>query len=247
MARDIILRHIYGINTGIATQDVDFAVAVRGWDEFESVKKKLIASGQFKASDKVEHLVYYKTQEGSNSYPIDIIPFGGVEKPPHTLQWLTDKAVMNLMGYEEALTTAIPVTIEPGLTVPIVSMPGLALLKLFAWQDRHNLNSKDARDLAILFQHYHDAGNQERLYASDIDLFEAAEFKIERASPRLLGKDVRAIAKRETLEHLMGLLDNPQQWDRLTTHVAGQIKTAENSITEAEQLLAQFKAGLTQT
>lgn len=40
MARDILLTHVHGINTGLATVDVDFGVAVASWDEFDKIKAK---------------------------------------------------------------------------------------------------------------------------------------------------------------------------------------------------------------
>jgi len=33
VARDILLRHVHGIETGIATADVDFGVAVETWKQ----------------------------------------------------------------------------------------------------------------------------------------------------------------------------------------------------------------------
>ena len=45
MARDILLRHVYGIETGAATADVDFGVAVKNWEQFEMIKVQLIATG----------------------------------------------------------------------------------------------------------------------------------------------------------------------------------------------------------
>ena len=36
-ARDIVLQHVYGIETGRATADVDFAIAVENWEQFDSM------------------------------------------------------------------------------------------------------------------------------------------------------------------------------------------------------------------
>jgi predicted nucleotidyltransferase len=43
---------------------------------------------------------------------------------------------MNVAGYREALAAAPAVEIQPGFVVRVVSLPGLAILKLFAWADR---------------------------------------------------------------------------------------------------------------
>lgn len=51
-ARIILLEHVYGLRTGRATRDVDFAFAVENWSQFQSVKQRLIATSRFEA---IEH------------------------------------------------------------------------------------------------------------------------------------------------------------------------------------------------
>jgi predicted nucleotidyltransferase len=245
MARDILLTHVHGIETGLATVDVDFGVAVAGWEEFEKIKAYLIAAGAFNAAAKTEHRLYYRPPGAATGYPIDIIPFRGVETPAQTIAWPPErKIIMNVIGYEEVLTTAEPVEIDRALVVPIASLPGLTLLKLFAWKDRHAETSKDARDLAVLFRHYHAAGNQDRLFGEEMNLLEAADFNHDLASPRLLGKDVRQIAGKTTLSAAEILLNDGQMMDRLLTQMAPAYKTGEDNWARAETALQQFKAGL---
>ena len=247
MARDIVLTNVFGIDIGRATRDVDFAIAVADWDQFNLVKRTLLENGPFSASDKAEQRLYYRTRENHTGFPVDIIPFGGVEAPPHSIAWPPEKKIiMSVMGYPEALETALSVQIDAGLTVPIASLPGLALLKLFAWQDRHNETPKDAQDLVILCRGYHAAGNQDRIYGGELALLEAVDFDLDLASPRLLGKDVRRIASAATLKQATALLSDQARIDRLVTHMAAELRTAEDSITAAERLLEQFRAGLTQ-
>src|SRR6185295_5180343 len=50
MARDILLKHVHGIETGRATSDVDFAVAVKDWEQFEEIKTRLTETGKFEAA-----------------------------------------------------------------------------------------------------------------------------------------------------------------------------------------------------
>lgn len=245
MARDIVLTNVFGIDTGLATRDVDFGVAVGNWEQFNLIKDKLIGTGRFNPAETIEHRIYYRPQGGNTGYPVDIIPFGGVEAPPRSIAWPPEKKViMNVIGYDEVLATAIPIEIEDGLTVPIASLPGLALLKLFAWQDRHAETPKDARDIAVLFRNYCAAGNQERIYDEEMALLQAVDFNIDLASPRLLGKDVRRIASAATLEQAGELLDDMQKMDRLVTHMSAVFKAEDDSIAAAERLLEQFKAGL---
>jgi predicted nucleotidyltransferase len=76
-------------------------------------------------------------RRGRRGYPIDLVPFGGVEDPAATIAWPPDRSiVMNVAGYREAFEAAPQVEIDAGLVVRVVSLPGLAILKLFAWADR---------------------------------------------------------------------------------------------------------------
>jgi predicted nucleotidyltransferase len=245
MARDIVLTNVFGIDTGRATQDVDLAVAVENWDQFKIVKEKLIASGQFNAAEKAIHRLYYRANGGNTGYPLDILPFRGVEQPPRIIAWPPDmKVIMNVIGYEDALAAAVAVTVEPDLTVSFASLPGLALLKLFAWDDRHAETPKDAQDLVMLLRGYHMAGNQDRLYGAELAVLEAVDYDVDMASPRLLGIDVRRIASTAALEHAIALLEASARRDRLITHMAIELRSADDRIAEAEKLLEQFEIGL---
>ena len=245
MARDIMLTHVFGIETGLATSDVDFGVTVGSWQQFSSIKNKLIETGRFSSDKNIEHRIHYKTQGDNTDCPVDIIPFGDIESPPRSIAWPPDGSViMNVIGYKEVLATATPVKITDDLTVPIASLPGLTVLKLFAWKDRHAETTKDARDLAILFRHYHAAGNQDRIYGEEMPVLEAVDYDVDLASPRLLGKDVSQLATAATMEQIHGLLNNAKMTDRLTTHMSAVFKATDDSITAAERLLDQFKAGL---
>jgi predicted nucleotidyltransferase len=72
IARDILLTHVFGQSVHRATADVDFAVAVKDWGQFEATKTEL-EERQFVRDNTLTHRRY------KNEYPVDIIPFGGVE------------------------------------------------------------------------------------------------------------------------------------------------------------------------
>jgi predicted nucleotidyltransferase len=244
VGRDIVLQHIYGIATGTATQDIDFGVTVESWDQFDRIKAGLISTGKFNASTRRAQRLDYRLPDES-TYPLDIIPFGKVEDPRNSIAWPPNgDEVMNVIGYKEALADAIEVGIEKGFVVPVISLPGLALLKLFGWMDRGNEDPKDALDLLLLFRNYHEAGNEDRLYDEEIDLLEAAGFDLTTASPILLGKDVRRIAKPETLANALEIVSDANLANRLVTHMAPRILYTSDRIAEAERLLTKFKEGL---
>ncbi len=39
-ARDILMTHVFGIVTGRATRDVDFAIALEDWSQFKVIKDR---------------------------------------------------------------------------------------------------------------------------------------------------------------------------------------------------------------
>ena len=40
-ARDILMTHVFGIDATRATRDVDFAIALKDWEQFEAIKQSL--------------------------------------------------------------------------------------------------------------------------------------------------------------------------------------------------------------
>ncbi len=152
-ARDILLFHVFGLDAGRATGDVDLAVALDSWDAFEVLKTRLVGTGQVTADGKRPHRLLYAVAAEGRRYPFDLLPFGGVERSPGEIAWPPDlSVVMNVAGYREALAAAEHVELRPGLIVRVASLPSLAALKVFAWNDRGLEDSRDARDFAALLR-----------------------------------------------------------------------------------------------
>jgi predicted nucleotidyltransferase len=144
-ARDILLTGVFGLETGRGTRDVDLAIAFNGWPQFDAVKRRLIETGAFAPDERVIHKLFHLKGVGRRGYPLDLIPFGRIDEPAGEIAWPPDRSiVMNVAGYREALATAPAVEIQPGFVVRVVSLPGLAILKLFAWADRGADDSRDA-------------------------------------------------------------------------------------------------------
>ena len=244
-ARDLLLTHVFGIDTGRATRDVDFAVALSGWDEFDALKGRLAATEGFALTDpRTPHRLNYTHKSGAH-YPLDLLPFRGVEEQPNTIAWPPDmKIMMNVTGYEEALATAINVQIDTQTRVRVVSLAGLALLKLFAWLDRGIENPKDALDLATLFRTYPEAGNQDRIYGEEIAVLESLGYEMNLVGPRLLGIDVNRLAAPATLEKALSALRDAKTWETLSLHMSRQLGHEEDPVAAAGALLDQFRTGL---
>lgn len=150
------------------------------------------------------------------AYPLDLLPFGGVERPPNKIVWPPELSiVMNVAGYREALAAAQDVEVATDFVVPVASLPGLAILKLLAWADRGIENPKDAVDLVTLLRWYGAAGNEDRLYGEEMSLLEGLGYNMDLAGPQLLGKDAARITATETRNQVLALLDGWRPWSVL--------------------------------
>ena len=207
LARDWLLEALYGVPTQRKTSDADIAIALPDWPAFESVKLGIVGSGEFQAHPRVTHRLDHVTLQG---FHLDLVPFGAIAGIQATIAWPPAHAVvMNVIGYTDALAGAVTLRVAADLSIKVASLPGLALLKLFAWQDRHRESSKDAWDLRLLLTNYEAADNSERLH--DEGVMDAEGDDAERAVCRLLGRDVARLAAAPTRASLIALLDSELQ------------------------------------
>lgn len=242
-ARDILLTHVFGNPARRATRDVDFAIAVGNWDEFEKLKSRLALRDGFNRCERMKQRMYYRRYEKEHGYPLDLVPFGGVEQNMNEIVWPPDmEVIMNVAGYREVLGAAERVEIAPGVIVKVASLAGLAILKLIAWSDRGRDNPKDAHDLYQLMTKYADAGNTDRLYDTEFPLLEAAEHDPEIAGACLLGKDLANLASDSTYGALLLILE--RDYERLGLEMVRSIREAEEAQKQVEIRLSRFKAGM---
>lgn len=203
-ARDWLLQGLYGIETLRATKDVDFGIAVRDWDAFQRIREAISAGGEFAPDPRAAHRLNHRQVGG---FHIDLVPFGPLASAEGEIAWPPDRSVvMNVTGFDEACAAALQVAVDGGLVVRVASLPGLTLMKLFAWRDRrHEAIHKDAWDLRLLLTRYEQAGNADRIY--DEGAMAIEEFDAARAAARLLGRDVAALLRPRSRAALLSLLD----------------------------------------
>ncbi len=241
-ARDLILEQGYGISTGRRTQDIDFGVMVNGWEVYDQLKGLLVATGHFAPERNVIHRLRYR-----GTLPIDIIPFGEIESPPGSVTWPPDQAIrMNVLGFRDAWKSVLIVRVGPALTIRCVSLSGMAVLKLIAWNERRDESpEKDIADLALLLRNYGQAGNDERLYGDHSNWLEAEGFDLERAGARLLGHDMAEMMNDRTQRAILDILEreaDPGTSDRLIVGVANELPGRDYETGEA--LLRCLREGI---
>lgn len=243
-ARDLVLENIFGRAPGKLTRDLDFGFALSDWKQFEDLKAALISTGRFKLDRAIQHVLYQHSAD--ILVRVDLIPFGGVQEGSR-ISWPPDNAfVMNVAGFREALESAIQVHVDDDLVVPVASLPGLTLLKLFAWADRKH-EKRDAPDILRILTDYADAGNEDRLYADELSTLEAAEFDVRIAGARLLGKDARHIASEETSTSIREMLaDSGLKRELLNQFVQTGPRSDQSFADHCSLLLDNFQRGFTE-
>ena len=239
-ARDILLTHVFGLAARRATYDVDFAIAVKDWDQFDALRARLIARGTFIPGGQARQRLYYKGDQGDLNYHLDLVPFGQITQGSDELAWPPDmKVIMNLAGYDDVLAAAERVTFLPGFDGKVVSLAGLAILKLVAWSDRGLENPKDAHDLIHLMDSYAAAGNIDRVYEED-GVIEAGDYDPDLAGVYLPGKDIRRVASEQTIAVLTQIVE--RDFNRLSnemTKAMRHLDDAEPRIQTRLRLLLQ--------
>jgi predicted nucleotidyltransferase len=245
-ARDILLHHRYNFPIKRATKDVDIAFAVESWDEFDKLKSRLIEEADAIPTAQ-PHRLTFELPGTREPYPVDLIPFGAIASENHALCWPPDMAhVMNMIGYREAMETSEYLEIDVGFEIRIASLAGLAVLKLFAWQDRGDKNRKDAQDLYLIMTNYAEAGNTERLFDTANALMERYEFDMDYAGVHLLGWDIAEAVCSETRTKMCVILETPASFDQLTRHMLGNQHYEGSSFSRAQALLTCLRSGITE-
>jgi len=239
-ARDLILTGKYELSSGTTTKDIDLAIMIDCWEDFEALKLELFKHG-FKQVKGVEHKFYYK-----EIYPIDIVPFGKIEKNSQ-IAWPPDNdPTMNVIGFYEMYNHSEAVTVDDELTLKVASLAGLSMIKLIAWEDRKNSIKRDGEDLALIMKDYADAGNIDRIYDSDDnDIIKECDFDIELAGSQLLGRDIGRIAKDKTRDKLLSIIAGELE-DKNDLLIQTMLPTFLKNYDRTKEMLLRLKKGIDQ-
>jgi predicted nucleotidyltransferase len=202
-ARDIILSNLHDLLPERKTMDLDIAIAISDWNQFQSIEESLPKKEGFEKNKEQKQRFIYE-----GIYVLDIVPFGDIAEDDGNIYWPPDETIaMSVWGFPEMADATISVEIDGEFTIKIASLPGLFLLKLVAWKDRRLLGSKDAYDMALLMVNYLDI-NMERAVEEHYDLYETDEFNHVIAGAQLMARDVKLLIREneKTLGYLKKIL-----------------------------------------
>lgn len=201
-ARDLIWTHGYGFRSQRATHDIDLAVMIKDWEDFDRLEKALLDSGEFNKERDIQRFSY------QGRTPIDIVPFGNMEEIDKTISWPPGHDVkMSVMGFDEALDSALIVRLcsDPILDVRVATPAAIVTLKLISWDERYPERQKDAVDIAFMVRGYQGLGNDERLFENHGDLIDD-DYDYDTTGAELLGRDIASFLGEQSLERIKNIL-----------------------------------------
>lgn len=227
-AREILLTHVHGRNTGRHTRDIDIAVFIDDWEQFTKLKKIMLQNGATEVPGNA-HRLYWDGVE------LDIIPFGGIASE-NEVAWPPDRdVIMSVDGFTDAWENSVLISIPGCGDIRFCSLPGLLLLKLFAWRDRGDRNNKDATDIYKILTEY-TVVEESRLYDND-EWGNSVDWEPERLGALLAGHDVATIATAQSLESLHEL-----DHEKLVDAIVRQLGSGHAA--DAEHRISDFWRGL---
>ena len=193
-ARDIILSGIHHQHAGRETDDLDIAIAIPNWSKYQEIAESLCLINGFSKSKEQKQRFWYK-----KVYMLDIVPFGEIAKSDNHIYWPPEEThAMSVHGFTEVVKNTLEITVDDTLNIRVASLPGIFILKLNAWNDRHILTDRDAEDMAFIIENYLSI-NDQRAAKEHYDLYVVTPFSEFIAGASLMGRDMKEILKNDVM------------------------------------------------
>lgn len=238
--RDVWTDHISALPEKRVTRDLDFAIYINEHEQYETLKKYLVKNGNFMENSEPYRLF---TSDGSI---IDLIPFGGIENNEEVYLKGNKPVHLSVFGTKEV--TANACVIEGNFKV--ITLPGLAVLKLVVWHDNTGSRRKDITDFNYLLMNYADMAFDELYLDKNLDILgESDELRFSGA--KLLGREMAAITSSSGKLHqtvndiLEGQLENFSNEDIDEMYRADNHDEHILKLKMVKELLTEYKKYIT--
>ena len=152
-ARDIMMKMLDESPSKRETRDLDVAIALSDWSQFDNLSQELLANHFHKGKPKQKF--YYKGEQHENDYEVDIVPFGDIADD-EVILWPPDGTPeMSVKCFTDVMNHSIPISIDEKYTVHIAPLAGQFFIKLDSWMDRHDRDHKDADDMFFILDKFY--------------------------------------------------------------------------------------------
>ncbi|WP_456088213.1 hypothetical protein [Parabacteroides sp.] len=153
LARDIAMEILKMPPSPRRTVDLDVAIALKDWSQFDLLKKHLLGNHFIKGKPKQRF--YYKGAAGNNDYEIDIVPFGELEADEKVAWPPEGNPEMSVKCFKDVMSIADTVIIDDAITIKMAPLSGQFLIKFDTWLDRHLLTDKDVADMLYIMDNFY--------------------------------------------------------------------------------------------
>ena len=194
-ARDLALRLLKVTNAPRRTMDLDVAVLLQDWSQYERLTEILFQNHFVKSAAKQRFA--YVGNDGKNRYEVDIVPFGTIAENEQVAWPPEGSPVMSVRCFDEVMRCADYVQVENSFAIRIAPLSGQFLIKLDAWSDRHLTTRKDASDMVFILQNVYVAYALSRTgLPEEIDI-DAEHFDVVVAGAEWIVADLKRILSAE--------------------------------------------------
>jgi predicted nucleotidyltransferase len=215
------------------TNDADVTVTVESLAEFETLKDRLADFG-FARTRAAHRLLHHSGGR------VDLLPFGPELVHDGRLELEAD-LLLNMAGFDHVVPSAVQVSVDNGLTLPVAPLPLFVLLKLVAFSDR-----KAPKDLAGVFhclRYYLE--DDERRYEVEHD---GAGVLFEYAGAYLVGIDGRRFLSTAPSQAVATVLDLFADADSegvaIVTREQGRFVLEQEELDDVFQYFHWYRRGL---
>ena len=221
VARDIWITQIYDEPDRRTTKDLDLAVFINDTAEYDALLTWLVEQQGFARTQSSAFCLLYPSATGSGHVAVDLMPFGAIADEAGDV-YFSGRGMerISTVGFTEVLAEAATVATPTGQQWRVVTLPGIVVLKLVAWQDRPE-RGKDAVDIWNLLEVYFNLV-QEEIYTSHLELLNEEETPDTTNLMLLVGARVLG-------RHVRQLLTGGPVLTRLLSLLAGQLALGEQS------------------
>lgn len=169
-ARDFWLKYIHQMpESKRKTKDIDVAIILKTMSQFEELKDYLIKEEDFRATHNKFRMI---SKEGIE---IDLSPFGDIELEEGYENWVTNHSNSrkpSTLGLKEASANKEIMSDDTNnVDFKVITLEGLVMLKIIAWNDRPEIRQKDAQDVAYILDNYYDT-QLENIFENHWDLLD---------------------------------------------------------------------------
>lgn len=230
-----------GIKPSRGTKDIDFAIMISSFKEFDSIVAELVKFGFNKVQ---APWTFYHPKFNT---VIDLLPFGQIEEN-FTVNFNQRNTSLHVLGLSEVLQKSETIKIEEK-SVQIPSLAGMVILKLISWSDRPEERENDLYDILKIIEHYFDL-NFNEIVDSHFDTFPSDDTLDQlKISARVLGRKSSVFLNiSEGINNRILKTINENIIDIEKSAIAKQwIRGKDWDLKYAVEILDELKKGLTET